>query len=217
MEEMKIGYNTISSDRQQTRDRLQLAGAAICIFLGFWDTRRMYTGITIMIPIIAFAISIINIIIARFYHKMIKIFGDRLELIVLKINGMIMLITGIGYKLGGSNDIQYVYYLLALIFFIILPYSLLPAKKKNFFIHINQSEIKIYKFFFKPVIHTWQEIEFIILNKSYLELKKKGRKRSKKYFFNKTNTSLHSDIHNYLNKIHTDNNAIFEIRSTLKQ
>ena len=108
MKEIKIKYSTVSPRRQELRDRLQLIGASISIIIGYSETLNIYAGITIILPIIGFVIAFINILFVRFYKNLVQKYGDQFELVLMRTNGIIMLITGIGFQIAGSKYIQYI-------------------------------------------------------------------------------------------------------------
>lgn len=211
MKEMKIKYNTISISRQLLRDRLQLISASIGIVVGFWETIKIYKGVFLIIPILGFAMALINIVIAKFYIKFMYKYGDKLELILIRMNGMMMLITGLGFHILGSKDIQYAYYLLSFLYFIIFPYFLLPAKNKKLIFHITLTGIVINRLFLKVIQYPWQEIESISLKNEVLQLKIKNRGKMKKYFIQKDDLSQHSEIIDFIKKIKSKNKYSFEI------
>ena len=207
---MKISYNTESSRRQERRDRLQLLAAVLGITVGFTETLNIYKGIAFVIPCLGFFVALVNLIIAGLYRKIRNRFGDNLELILTKINGFVMLITGLGFQIEGSGEIQYVYYALALVFFVLFPYFLLPAKKKKLIINLTDSQIIINRLLFKPVIHSWQDVEFISLKKELLQLKTKGGKKSKKYYLLTDDSQSRSEIADLINEIKRDSDYTFE-------
>ena len=67
MNEIIIPYNTISPQRQKFRDRIQLLGASICIVIGYSETLSFYIGIYFILPLIGFAIAVLNIIFIKYY------------------------------------------------------------------------------------------------------------------------------------------------------
>ena len=113
------------------RDRVQLLSASLCILIGYSETFSFYRGMLILIPLVGFAIAILNVIFARFYQALTERLGDKFEMILLRLNGVIMVITGLGYQLFGSNYIPYAYYFISVLYFVVLPKVVLPVKKKR--------------------------------------------------------------------------------------
>jgi len=211
---MKITYKSISAKRQERRDRMQLFGAALGIVLGFMETLNIYTGISLIIPILGFALALVNVLIAKFYSTFQKKYGEKLELILFKINGFMMLITGLGFQFSGSKYVKYVYYILSLFFFIVLPYFLIPAKKKKFVLQLTDSEIIVNRFIFKAINYPWQEIETVFLNNEFLQLKTKQGKKSRKYFLQNNTKVLVTEIIDFMKKVKLENDFAFEIQET---
>lgn len=186
MNEIIIPYNTISPQRQKFRDRIQLLGASICIVIGYSETLSFYTGIYFILPLIGFAIAVLNIIFIKYYKILVKKYGDKFEIFLIRTNGIIMLTTGIGYQITGSKYVQYAYYLLTILFFFILPWFILPAKKKRLTLQFTGSGI-IVKKRIKTVIHKWQNIELFCIKKNVLKIKKSGKVKIFKYFLEQKN------------------------------
>lgn len=181
MNEIIVPYNTVSSRRQEVRNRIQLIGASLCIVIGYSESFNIYTGMFIIVPIIGLAIVVLNIIFARFYRCLIKKYGDKFEIFLIKTNGIIMLTTGIGYQIAGSKYIQYAYYLLTVLFFVILPNFVLPAKRKRLVLKITPSKIIVQKRL-RTIAHTWQNIDLICIQQDILQIKKKGNRKALKYY-----------------------------------
>ena len=210
MNEMIINYNTISPHRQSWRDRAQLVGASISIFVGYSETFASYTGISIILPIIGFIIAFVNVLFARFYQKFRDKYGDKFEILLLRINGIIMLITGMGYHVLGSKHIQYAYYFLAVAFFIFLPSVVLPAKKNKLFLKITPSQITIHKLV-KSVSHAWQNVDSLFLGDGILLLKLNNRKKSKKFYIEQVQNLPRAKLIDYINKLKSENKYSFKI------
>ena len=210
MNEIRVTYNTVSPRRQEYRDRMQLLGASISIVIGYSETFKFYTGITIILPIIGFVLVFLNVLFARFYRYLIKKYGAKFELLLIRANGIIMLITGIGYQVTGSKYIQYAYYLLAVLFFIILPNFLLPAKKKRLVLQITRLNIIIQKRF-RTVRHTWQEIDLICIQKDALKIKTKGTSKLKNYFLEQEDNKQ-IQMFDFIDNIKSEHNYNFEIQ-----
>ena len=211
MREINIKYNTSSTSRQERRDRLQLLGASIGITLGFWETFDLYRSIYVTIPVIGFSMAFINIVIAKFYNIFRARYEDKFDILLFKLNGVVMLITGIGFHINESQYGKYAYYILALYFFIVSPYFLTPAKKKKLFIRFNSTRIVINKLFFKPVVYTWDELESIMLNQDVLHLKNNRSKKSRKYYVAESDKEKIPGVIDFLHDIKSQGNHAFEI------
>jgi hypothetical protein len=211
-EPLKVFYTAVSPARRVRIDRFQLLSASFCLVLGLGETLKGFSGMLLLIPIFGFIAAVFNIVMVIFYRKLKNRFGDRVEVLFLKANGIIMLITGVGFHFSGSNRIQYAYYILALLYFIILPYFLIPARKKKYIFRLNPTEITFYKPLFKPALYSWQGIESVMVDKNGLQLRTTGKKKFKRYYFQHTNDELGIEIVNQLTKIKSDNDYSFEIQ-----
>jgi hypothetical protein len=210
MKEIKIKYSTVSPRRQELRDRLQLIGASISIIIGYSETLNIYAGITIILPIIGFVIAFINILFVRFYKNLVQKYGDQFELVLMRTNGIIMLITGIGFQIAGSKYIQYAYYLLTILFFIILPYFILPAKKKKLVLIFTPSELIVHKRL-RAIKSAWQHIDRIWIHKGVIKIKQKGHNKIKQFFFEAT-TEKQTTIYGFIENIKFEKGYGFEIQ-----
>ena len=205
MKEIKIGYNTVSPARQRRRNRMQLFGAAFGILAGFWETFGLYKGIYIVIPVSGFILAGLNIIIGRFYDKVENKYGNRLDIILSRINGFVLLITGIGFHVTGSKYIQYAYYLLSLLFLIVFPYLLFPVKGKKLYMRMTDSGIIVNRLIFKDVIYPWQVIKSVFINENALQVQTKNGKKTKKYFIQDADKSKFPEIYSFINMIKSEN------------
>ena len=213
MREVKIQYTAVSQRRQEWRDRLQLLGASISIIIGYAETFHIYTGIAIILPILGFVIAFLNIIFARFYQNLIQKYGDKFELALLRTSGIAMLITGIGFHISGSKYIQYAYYLLTLLYFIILPYFILPAKKNKRVLILTPSDLVVHKRI-RAIKNAWQDIERIWIQKDVIKIKQKGYNKIKQYFI-KPNAEEQNAISEFIETIKFEKDYGFEILKTI--
>lgn len=192
---------------------MQLFGAAFGILIGFWDTFGLYKGIYIVIPVFGFILAVFNIIIGRFYDKVEKKYGNKLDIILSEINGFVLLVTGVGFHVTGSKYIQYAYYLLSLLFLIVFPCLLLPVKEKKLYMRINDLEITINRLIFKYVIYPWLDIKSVTIYENALQLQVKDGKKTKKYFINDADKLKFSEICAFINVIKSKNGYSFEVEN----
>lgn len=209
---MKLTYNTISPKRGERRDRTQLFGAALGIVLGFMETLNIYSGFALIVPMAGFALAAVNVIFAKFYKRLKTRFGDKLEVILLQINGFMMLVTGFGFHISGSKHIQYVYYALSLVFFILLPYFVVPAAKRKLFLHFTDTEIVVHRLLFKEKKHRWRDIQTVLLNTEFIQLISVDGKKSRKYFLQNNAELGISNISEFLREIKAQKKFSFDIR-----
>jgi len=190
MNELTVPCSRLSPHRRAIRDKMQLIGASVCIIVGYSESYQIYTGVLLMLPVIGLAIAILNVLFVRFYRTLTDRYGDKFELFLIRLNGIIMLTTGIGFQLAGSKYIFYAYYFLTLLFLIILPGYLYPVLKKRFVIGFTASGI-ITRGRFKSAIHKWQNVEALYLDQKLFRLKNKDNpKKSIKYYVELENTDL---------------------------
>ena len=209
MKEIKVKYSPVSPGRQEWRNRLQLIGASISIVIGYSETFSIYTDITLMLPIIGFVIAFLNILFARFYRNLIQKYGNKFELILIRTNGIVMLITGIGFHLAGSKYIQYAYYLLTILFLIVLPNFILPAKKRKLVLILTSSELIVHKRI-RVIKNVWQNIDVISIQKNFIEIKQKGHNKFKRYFIEPA-TKKQTEISRFIKSIKSEKGYGFEI------
>lgn len=188
MDEIAIKYDKISPRRQEINDRIQLLAASITIFLGYWETLSFFKGILFLLPVTGYAIALINILFVRFYKRLIKKYGYRFEVLILRINGIIMLTTGIGYHLTGSKYIQFAYYFITIWFLFILPFFILRLRKKRI-LRFTPSKIIVTKLLRETEMF-WNDIDFIDLQGNLLTIGKKEKRRKRKYFLEQDEKKL---------------------------
>ena len=216
MDELTISYTIVSPHRQEIRNKLQLIGASVCILLGYSETINIYSGIFIILPIVGLILAILNIIFVRFYRILREKYGDKFEIFIIRTNGIIMLLTGIGYQVAGSKYIQYAYYLLTILFFVILPNVILPAKKKRLVLQFTRSGIIVQKRF-RTVTNTWQSIDSLCIQNGILEIKKKGnREKIKKYYLDQKNGEQ-GQLFNFIWTIKSENGYEFDLQNNCQE
>ena len=212
MNDIKINYNTVSLKRQLWRDRIQLLSASLCIILGYSETWAGYTGVRILVPIFGFIIAFLNILFARFYRQISQKFGENFEIYLLRLNGVIMLLTGMGYHVLGSLYIQYAYYILSIMLFIVLPKFVLSAKRKKLFLEMNDAQITTHRLI-RTVTRSWQDFESILFHNGVLQFTLKGGRKSKKLFLQQTGNSHGVELLDFFQRIKRDHDYSFELIS----
>ena len=189
METLTIYYNTKSPGAELRQNRFQLLAASLSIVIGYFESFRFYTGISVVIPIIGFIIAVFNIPFAIFYTKLTQKIGKKFELLLLRTDGLIMLITGIGYQLAGSNLVPIAYYILTIMYFVVLPYFLLPVKAKRYYIRLNKEGVSL-RGLVKRLQLKWSDIEFITCRDDLFKLKRTGKRKVQKFYLKSNETDL---------------------------
>ena len=182
------------------RDRLQLLSASLCIALGYSETFSFYRGMLILIPLFGFAIALLNVIFARFYQMLTERLGDKFELLLLRLNGVIMVITGLGYHLFGSRYIQYAYYLISILYFVVLPKIVLPVKKRRLSLHLTDSGMTITTLT-RSVVWPWESIVSAHLLDNVLEIKRKGHNRTKHFYLEISDPAQRDELDHLLQRV----------------
>jgi hypothetical protein len=144
-----------------------------------------------------------------------KKYGNKFELLLNRANGIVMLITGIGFHISGSKYIQYAYYLLAILFWIIYPIFMLPAKNKRMFLTFTQSEIIVQKRL-RAIKKAWQNIDLIGIQNNVLRLKLHDQKNINKYFIEPDN-KRQTEIMNFIENLKVENNFKYLIQPIEKR
>jgi hypothetical protein len=211
VEEIKIKYNRSSAKRQNRRDRLQLLSASFGIIVGLSETWKVLTGFLLIIPVLSLILAIANIVIAKSYNRFQKKYGEKFDILLFKLNGIVMLLTGLIFHLNGAQYIQYCYYVISIAYFIIFPYFLVPSKKKKLILQINDSGIIVHNLFLNKSIYLWQDVKSILLQHDLLQIKTMNHGRGKKYFFQHKETIDQLAIASFINRLKLTNNYSFEI------
>jgi hypothetical protein len=89
---MIISLNNISEKGWMRSDRIQLFTASIVYLPGLLTRLKVLTEY-LAIPYSAFIIAIVNIIMAIGYNRFGKKYGHKFDITILRINGIVMLIT----------------------------------------------------------------------------------------------------------------------------
>jgi hypothetical protein len=215
MRKIRIRYNSISPRRQEWRARLQLLLASVSIIAGYAENLGTYTHIAVILPTIGFVIAFLNILLARFYRYFIKKYGGKFELLLFRSNGIVMLITGIGFHISGSKYIQYAYYLLTIMFLSIFPIFILPAKNKRMFLTLTQSEFIVQKRL-RSIKNAWQNVDLIGIQNNVLRLKLHGRNKFKKYFI-EPDPKRQTEIMVFIDKLRVQNDYKYSIQPVSKR
>ena len=177
MKTLKIHVLPTDPSRRIRKNRYQLLGAALGILLGFWETLDLYRGIALALPIIGFGLAVFNIFIAKKYTYWENRFGPAFDRSLFRLNGLVMLITGLGFYVGGSGWVKYIYFTLAFHFIVIAPHVRMPWKRKRF-LRFGADGIVVSRTFRKPSVHPWHDVEAISLYPDHLDLKLRDEKRA---------------------------------------
>ncbi len=118
---MKVSYQSASAKRTVMSDKIQLAVAALSLVIGYVDTFNSFKGWFLALPILGFIIAAGNGVMLIWYKKVKEKFGNYFEIQAFRLNGAVLMLTAFGYHFEGKHSIQYVYYLLAIIYFLLLP------------------------------------------------------------------------------------------------
>ena len=132
MKELRLKYHRMSKKHQQKNDRMQLLFASFSFFVGYVDTLDHYSGILILIPIAAFILAFFNIVVAIWYTWFANRYGHNLEANIFRVNGIMMLITALSFQFIGKHNVQYVYYVIAILYLLFLPHIAVKARERLF-------------------------------------------------------------------------------------
>lgn len=194
MEGITLYYNVKSPKRQIKQGRFQLLAASFSIIIGYWETFRFYSGLSLIIPLAGLLIAAVNIPFAIFYKKLSRKYGGKFERLLLQTDGVIMLITGIGYDMAGSIFGPYAYYFLAVVYMVVVPYILLPAKSKRFYIEVSPSGFSL-RGMLRRISVGWNEIESFSFQNNVMKVKRTGKRKVYTCYFNGREKNLRKAMH----------------------
>lgn len=200
MKEINIFYNNRSYRNRKRQDIIQLLIASFSNCMAYFDSIKDYTGLLTLLPIISFGISIVNIIIIKNYDNFNNKYGYKLETSIFRINGVIMLITALGFQFIGEHTVQLAYYFISLAYLTVIPATTLKVRK-NMIINLKLDRIIIARTFFSPLEYLWQDIESIIVERELLQLKIKNEKKQKKYYLKIIESSQYLKLLSFLEQL----------------
>ncbi len=178
MSDLIVHYHPVSPERQRKRDRIQLLFASIALGAGFFDSFSSYRGFLVLVPILAFVFAAANIVVFFIFNYLYRRFGEKFEISLLRMNGVLLLFTGFSFHFVGRHHVQYVYYAFGFLYLFVLP-ALVRRRRKNRYIVFFTDRLKLYRII-RPVKEIlWQNLESVVLFKGILELKKIGKKNKK--------------------------------------
>ena len=180
VKELQLHYSRMPENRQRRHDRIQLLIASLSFITGYMDSLQDYPGWLLLIPMVSFIIALMNILIVVRYSWFERKYGPNLESTVFRINGIMMLVTALSFELIGRHRVQYAYYVLAIIYFFILPHIAINARKKMYItFSVNMILIRSLR---RSIELRWPDIEIINLTNGLLKIKSKKRRRVRKYY-----------------------------------
>jgi hypothetical protein len=140
-----------------------------------------YHGLLSLIPVVAFILSIINIIIVLRYSRFEQKYGNKLQAMIFRINGIMMLITALSFQFIGEHNVQYVYYLISILYLVILPEMIINKRSKMMMKFLPQL-IVVDQSFRKPVEYFWKDIKTISHKEQLLTIERKHTGKIKKHY-----------------------------------
>ena len=205
MSEFTLHYQNRSKKDQSKRDKIQLLFASFSLAIGTVDTFQMYSGVWILIPIVSFAVAAMNLFIVIRFRWFEQKYGSRFEAAVFRFNGVLLLLTALGFQFAGKNAVQYVYYGLAIAYFVLIP-RILTAAREKMILSIDEDKIVVCRSVRQPQQYSWSDVESIILMNELIQVKWKQKKRRKKYFLvfdsNEQQSGLTALIHQNQKQYH---------------
>jgi hypothetical protein len=181
MNDLELKYNRWSIKGQRRSDRIQLLLASFSFFMGYVDSIKDYHGLLLLIPVSTFILSVVNIIIVIRYAWFEQKYGYKLETTIFRINGIMMLITALSFEFIGEHNVQYVYYLISIIYFVILP-NVVIKKRTKMKMRFLPEKIVVMRSFLKPIEYLWNDIEVISQKKELLKIERKNKRKIKKHY-----------------------------------
>ena len=210
MDELKINYNIVSKKHQTQNDRIQILIASFVLTVGFIELFESFTGVLVLIPILAFIISLINIFIVLKYNWFDEKYGLVFEANIFRINGIIILITALSIQFVGDHTVQYVYYVLAVFYLFFLPAIATKVRSKMMLIFLSEKIIAI-RLISKPKEYIWKNIDTIIRNGELLRIKEKKTRKKKKYFLMFNDQGMQFKLDHFLKNKQKEYNFSLEI------
>ncbi len=209
-----LKYTPLSLEHQIRRDRIQLTVAAVSIFMGFIETWPVFRGFALIIPIGGFVLAVLNLLLARFYQQILNKFGDKVDNILMAVNGIAMLVSGIAFQYQGSNAIQYAYYFLAFAY-LLLPYTIIPGRLKRLKIIFDQDGVFIKGAFKNGRMIQWTDLFLIELSQECLKLGIQKQKKEKRFCIHQNEMKVLQDLDTWIIKNQSKNKYQFNYVSHL--
>jgi len=181
MSEFKLHYQSLSKKHQDKRDKTQLMFATFSLIIGSIDTFGIYSDVWVLLPIVTFVVAAINLFIVIRFNWFEKKYGSRFEVILFRINGGLLLLTALGYQFAGKHSVQYVYYIMAIAYFVLIP-RILTAAREKMILSIDEDRIVVFRSAGSFRQYFWSDIESMVLRNGLMQVKWKQKKRMKTYF-----------------------------------
>ncbi len=197
MNEVKITYNRMSPEKQRRVNRLTMFSAGIGLILSVSESMDSYSGILLVLPILLSVVGTASIIFAVKYDLFKDKFQGNIDVILLRVNGLTYLITGLNFQFTGGGTIQYVYYALVIAFLFVLP-RVFKNQNKSVLIMRNADMSDRRIPIFPPGTLQWPDINSVFLSKDVLEFKLGSKNKSRKYHLNTDSTESITDLTNEL-------------------
>ncbi|MBN2426072.1 MAG: hypothetical protein JXR46_16865 [Calditrichaceae bacterium] len=191
MNEIKLKYQKNSPEKLLKTDRIQILTAAFALLIGYIDTFHAYIGALMIIPIIGITIAILNFILVIRLKYFYKKFGEKLSLFMFRSNGLMLLITALGYQFIGRHAVQYVLYVLSLIYLFVLPVISGKVKRK-YQIAFGNGQITIMRPGRNPLHHNIKNLDDIIIQGDKLTITENNKENH--YFLIAENHKLIDDV-----------------------
>jgi len=199
MKELIIKYSRFSEKKQKFSEKMQLICAAIALMAVGLEGLESDSKIQFYISLIFILVSILDFVLAIKYEKFISMYKVNFEIIILRINGIVMLLTGLSLQYLGKDLIQYPYYILSVFYIYVIPKMSLKAKSKRLII-LSESGIQIKRILFSALEYNWSKLENYEFYNMVFRIWILGEKKPKKYFISEKNTRNIKDIEDFLNK-----------------
>lgn len=199
MKELILKYKRFSENKQKFVDKMQLICAAVALLAVGLEGLESDSKVQFYFSLTFVLIAILEFVLAIKYARFKSIYENNFEEIVFRINGIVMLLTGLSLQFLGKDLVQYPYYLLSIVYFFVMPKIFLKARSKLMII-LGESGLQIKRMLFAPLEFRWDQIENYEIDKIVLRVWFRGKQKPKKLFISEENTNNIKDIENFLNK-----------------
>lgn len=191
MNALEVKYSFMSDTLRRKSDRIQLILASFALLMSTIESMKDFSGLLKLIPLSTFIVTFANVGIVIGYRWFENKYGDQFEATVLRINGVMMLIVGLSLQFIGNHRVQYVYYLISIFYFIVLP-AVMKKNRNRRTIRFSPEKIVVGRWIRKPVETPWSDVAAITGKNELLQIKMINRKKKKKYYliFDEKNTQF---------------------------
>ena len=176
-----VRYTSKPEKKRIRTERIQLMATGFSLIVILLDPLENPTLFSIAVRVTAVILGVVLVVSGAKYNSIKNVLDCRLETILTRLSGVVLILSGILLKIEGSGTVYAVQIVLGLVYIIVLP-SLFRRGKGVFLLSADETGVTYRRIFRSTAKIPWEDIDTVSMRDTTLTIKRKNHSKPETFY-----------------------------------